>query len=133
MSLADFRQIAESPFGMRLPGYLAAEAPLLARLNFAVLHTRLDFGFVSSDNPVVWWVRAAGGRCTPGHFGLGHEAIEVTLPVSPHACLFFTALNVGGHIEVRDEVVRDLNSRVLSCCRERFIADRGTLEFIWPR
>lgn len=131
MSLDDVKEIAESPFGRTLPSHIRVETPILAKMRMTVLHTDDELGFITSDSPVTWWVPDPKGLRTKRRFGLGHPDIEVTMPLSPSACLLLTRRMLPEHIDLSSEQVDAINMRTLSTCRAIFIANSPDLIVDW--
>ena len=67
------------------------EAPLLLQMHMSVLVTDSELGFITSDNPCVWF-NPTLHRLPPFYRspGLAQQDIEVSLPLSPNHLLFIT-------------------------------------------
>ena len=108
----DVKLLAERPLQIVLPAMIQAATPLLCRLDLAVLSTTDSVGFITSDDPCVWFDPEAYKR-PPLYRGPGlvYETIEITLPVSPEQYVYLNRQGISGYIAVGDEVVDNLNSR----------------------
>ena len=63
---------------------LRLEAPVLFRMQMSILVSDDEFGFITSDSPIVWFNPRG---IAPG---LAQKHIEVTLPLTPHHLLFIS-------------------------------------------
>src|SRR5713101_5619201 len=70
----------------------------LCKLDFAVLSTTDDIGFITSDHPCVW--HDPEGYKRPPMYqspGLIYETIQITLPISPEQCIFLNRQGITPH------------------------------------
>ncbi|MEO0544414.1 MAG: DUF4238 domain-containing protein [Pseudomonadota bacterium] len=84
MSLEEVKKLAKYPIQTLMPAVLSAEVPILSQMTMTVYCTGRTPGFITSDNPVVWFDPEAIDR--PPMFrapGLLDKGIEITLPISP--------------------------------------------------
>lgn len=130
-TLDEARVVATAPFGESLRHYIRVETPILAQLKLSVLHTSDRPGFISSDNPVVWWLPGTDRSHPFLRPGLGHRNIEITVPVSPEQCLLFTHSDGSLHRDISAEMLDQVNMRTLASCREVFIANSPELTVDW--
>lgn len=111
---------------------LQAEAPLIAKLNVAVLNTEAPMGFISSDRPVVWWDPTKSKDRSMFGLGLGDPNIEITFPISPRQCLLFTRRQGSSdYVDIGDEATEAVNLRTLAHCDQYWISDRSGLTVQW--
>jgi len=111
---------------------IEAEAPLLARLDIAVFTCDSDPGFITSDNPCVWFDPEAYKR--PPLFqgpALMYESIEITLPVSPRQIIWLNRRGLSGYFPAREELVDELNRRTRFNCAEYFVSNTNATRPIW--
>jgi len=83
LTYGDVERMVEQPLQTILPAQVAVAGPLLYELDLAVITTHDPVGFITSDNPCVWWDNAAYKR--PPFYrspALMYDSIEITLPVS---------------------------------------------------
>lgn len=133
ISQEEARTIANMKPGETLLAQLQVEAPLLAKLNIAVLTTECELGFITSDRPVVWWDPSQkGGRDRLFGLGLGNRDIEITVPILPRQCLLFSHNHGASDYTVATSDARDVvNLRTLAYCEEMWLSDRRNLEVDW--
>lgn len=132
ISLEEMRRIAGSDFGRLLPQRLSVIAPHLAGMGMAVLHTADQHGFITSDSPVVYWLADDQGLLTKRPFGLKHPKIEITMPISPSACIYITHFDIEPeHLDISPERVTALNMRTLHRCDKTFVANSDKLTVEW--
>ncbi len=84
-------------------------APIIQEMRWAFLHAAPERIFFTSDRPVV----LVNPQVPPGvgGAGFGVKGVEVTLPVSANTCLFLTWDGPVGHVDVREDVIRNVNLR----------------------
>lgn len=133
ITLDEARTIAGLVPGETMMAQVAVEAPLLAHLHVCVLSTDCDFGFITSDRPVVWWdPTQVGGRHRLFGVGLANREIEITIPISPRQCLLFSHNHSAPEYATVDSKVRDaINLRTLAYCEEKWLSDFATLDVDW--
>lgn len=81
--------------------------------------------FVTSDNPVVTFLRAGAQQelWVPG-FGFGYDGVVVGFPLAPDACLaMFDRPQLTDRRKVDPETVTRMNKILVSCC-DRFVYSR---------
>lgn len=133
MDLTEVKEFAAHPMANMLMPFIAAEAPLLARMRCVILCTTDDPGFVTSDAPVVWFDPEAYKK--PPIFraaAFNDQKLEITLPISPNQLLMFVHGDpTVEYVEVSDSNVSELNRRTRFYCSEYFIIKRAYLEPHW--
>jgi hypothetical protein len=111
---------------------ITAVTPNLFVLDFAVFTTDDDIGFITSDNPCVWFDPAAYKR--PPMYrapALMYETIEITVPISPHQCLAFNRRNIKGYIDVNQKMVDEINRRARFNCDEYTVVRKKYKKDMW--
>ncbi len=134
LSTEEVRQLAEHPLQSSLIAYIVQLAPLLYRTPFFILVTTDATGFITSDDPCVWFDPAVYQDPRPfGAGGLVSPTLEITFPLSPHQMLFFgNGLSGSGvYLPVNDFIVNNLNKRTRLSADEFFIANSPTLNPAW--
>lgn len=97
----------------------------MLRKFWQVWHAPDGIEFVTSDNPVVTFVRRRAPReiWIPG-YGFGHSGVIVGFPLAPDACLvMFDRPQSTGRRTVDAETVARMNEVLISCC-DRFVYSR---------
>lgn len=132
LSLEEVQALAERPLQTTLAAHIRTLTPMLARLDLFVLMTADSAGFITSDNPCVWFDAEAYKR-PPLYQGVGlvYPSIEITLPVSPHRLLLFHCRGRSGYVSPPQHVVDEMNRRTRAYCREYFVTNRNATRPIW--
>jgi hypothetical protein len=127
MSLDVVQELVNHPIQNLLSATVVQLSPLLHKMKFLVLETRRSTGFITSDNPCVWFDPAVYQKPRPfGAGGLISPTLEITLPLSPTQMLFFgnTLIASGAYIPITDiDMVKNLNTRTRLSADEYFISD----------
>jgi hypothetical protein len=132
LGVEEVKALAEKPLQMMMAPIIRSEAPLLAGLDFAVITTQSKPGFITSDNPCVWYDPQAYKRGPLYRApGLIYETIEITLPVSPTQLILLNRQEINGYKSVPDEVVRDLNARTRYFADQSFVVCKQHKEDGW--
>lgn len=135
MGIDDVRRLAQSPLQEVLGPTIAAQLPILARMNMTILCTEEDPGFITSDAPCVWFDPEWHTR--PFLFqapGLAYKTIEVTLPIAPTSLLILTWADLGDgqlYMKIHPSIVDDLNRRTRGHADEHFVVKSNTTRPIW--
>ena len=111
---------------------LEIEAPILMGMDMAIVDTPNCPGFITSDDPCVWFDPEACKR-PPMHqaVGLGYRMIEVTLPVSPRQILLVNRQGRSGYFTMLEDAVDDLNRRTRWVCHESFVVNANVTKPVW--
>ena len=126
------RSIAAQPLQNMLPAIISVETPLLGKLDLAVFTAVDDIGFITSDNPCVWFDPKAYQR--PPFYrapALIYKSIEITLPISPEQCIYLNRQGINGYIPATQSVVDELNRRTRFCAGEYFVVRKKEKRSIW--
>ncbi len=127
----EVKALAERPLQTAMLPFIKAEAPLLTRLDCAVV-TSHSGGFITSDKPCVWFDAEACKR--PPMFqspALMYESIEVTLPVSPRQVILLNRRGLSGYLPVPQRIVDELNRRTRFDCAEYFVNSTDATQRMW--
>ena len=73
LSYEDVRALHEKPMQNMLPSFINVESHLLCKLDFAVLYTEDEIGFITSDSPCVWFDPEA---CSDHHY-IDHQLCAI--------------------------------------------------------
>jgi len=128
----DVKKIVDTPMQRLLLPLIEAITPNLCVLDLAALTTDDDIGFITSDNPCVWFDPEAYKR-PPLYRGpaLIYDTIEITAPISPRQCLFFNRRGISGYIDVKLMWVDEINRRTRFLCDEYFIVRKNHKKDMW--
>ena len=90
MSIDDVRELVDHPIQSLLSANVTGIAPWLFKMPFLILETTDSTGFITSDNPCVWFDPALYQKESPfGAGGLISPTLEITLPLSPNQRISF--------------------------------------------
>ena len=126
------RGIVENPVGIMLLPTIRTLAPLLEKLDFAILYADPLQGFITTDSPCVWFDPEAYRR-PPLYRGpaLMYETIEITLPISPSQCILLNRQGLNGYLEVNENVVKELNRRHRFHAYKSYVVNQGDVDEAW--
>jgi hypothetical protein len=131
MPLEEARLEATEPFGKWVLRHVAIEARLLQQMSFSIMKAPHGIGFVTSDNPVVWY-DANPPKSGHRNLGLSYQDIEVSMPLTPRHCLLFHHWGEDSTGDLGQSGVDMLNSRTLARCDNCFISNSRELIVDWP-
>ena len=106
--------------------------PMLSFMPMTILISDDELGFITSDTPCVMFNSTAHRRPPIRRSpGLGHENIEVTLPLTPHHLLFISHKRRPPYLNVNKDVTDELNRRTRFYCTEEFVSWKGKTRPFW--
>lgn len=126
------REMVENPVGTMLIPMIRTVTPLLARLDFAILCTGAQQGFLTTDSPCVWFDPAAYKR--PPLYrapALMYETIEITLPISPSQCILLNRQGLQGYIDVDENDVIETNRMHRFNAANSYILNSNNVDHRW--
>lgn len=126
------RKMVDDPVGTMMIPALLTESKLLAKLDMAILTSKNDLGFITSDCPCVWYDPEAYKR--PPFYrapALMYETIEITMPISPSQCILLNRQGISGYIEVSDEAVETQNRLIRFDAEEFYVANANESHDVW--
>jgi Protein of unknown function (DUF4238) len=111
---------------------LEHESPLLFQMQMTILMTDDEMGFITSDNPCVWF-NPSLHKMPPAYRspGLGQLAIEVTLPLTPQHALFISHQRTPEYVEVDQALLDESNRLTRFACNEEFVSWKGQTRPSW--
>lgn len=127
------KAMAETPLQTALPIFISTQLKMLLRMKLAILYHDFKPGFITSDEPCVWFDPEAYKY--PALFrspGLGMASIEVTLPLSPRQIALVSHQELEGYIPVyKPSVVEEMNRRSRFHCDEYFVVSKNAVNPVW--
>jgi len=128
----EVKAMAEKPLQTMMFPAIRTLTPLLARLDFVVFTSIGGLGFITSDNPCVWF-DPEGYKRPPLYQGpaLMYESIEITIPVSPDQIIVLNRRGLSGYLPAPDRMVDDLNRRTRFNCTDYFVNNTNSTRPIW--
>jgi hypothetical protein len=111
---------------------IEVETPLLLQMHMSVLVTESELGFITSDNPCVWF-NPNLHKIPPFYRspGLVQRDIEVTLPLSPTHLLLITHRPSPLYVDVAESAVDEANRTTRFHCAEEFVSWKGETRPHW--
>jgi hypothetical protein len=128
----EVKALAANPLQCMLPPLIQCLTPLLLKLDLAIFETKDDLGFITSDNPCVWFDPEACKRPPMSQAAsLGSETIEITLPISPTQCLYMNRKGFYGYLSAPLPFVDEINRRTLFEADQFFVVHKEMLKATW--
>lgn len=132
ISYEKVKEMSEKPLQSWLTAEVKALTPILSKIDLLLLETSDATGFITSDNPCVWFDPEAYKRPpfyqTPA---LMYETIEITLPLSPQYILLFNRKGHNGHLRINNNALNEFNRRIRFHVHEYFIVNSNVKKEIW--
>lgn len=134
-TMEEIERIVEQPIQEMLGSIVTEVGPMLFKMPFVVVETSVAPGFITSDDPCVWYDRANYWTPVPrGAGGLASPTIEITFPLSPSQMLMFGHGRVmpGIYVPVTDQgLMNSLNKRTRMWAHEYFVANSSKARAAW--
>ena len=108
-----------------MPLIIQELAPKLMSLDLAVFHTDDPIGFITLDNPCVWYDYL--DRLP----SLDSETIELSMPISPNRLVIFNNSGVAGYIQIETNYLDEINRRTHLNAGSNFIVNQNQFKNIW--
>ena len=126
------RAVVAQPLQSLLVPELRTIGPLLAKLDFAVLQTDDDVGFIASDHPCVWY-DAESYKRPPMHRApaLMYPTIEITFPISPSQCILLNRMRLAGYCKVGSLELDTINRRTRFMAGKHFVVRKNKTNPVW--
>lgn len=115
-----------------IANHLAAE---LTKLKMVIFHTKEDFGFITSDNPCVWYsVEATMRHPMFQSPGLNDDTINIILPISPTHCILLNK-QLEGYIDIdtNPESINQINSLIFEHAENCIISNQQGNKFNYSK
>lgn len=132
MGKEDVERLIDSPLQETLPSNIEVLTPHLAKLNLAILWAAEEPGFITSDEPCVWFDPAAHKR--PPMFqgpALMWPTLEITMPLTPRCMLFLSRDGPTDYLDVPRSIVDELNRRTRAYANEHFVSSSSNANPLW--
>jgi hypothetical protein len=133
-SLEEIKELHEQPLQKLLGLFIKSEAEVYAKMNFAVINTRVPYYFITSDRPCVWfdpeWYKLPPYFRSPN---LNSKTIEVTFPVSPNQLVILSWYDqLSGYIDIKEEeLIEGYNGRTRFFSDNYFISSKNKAKKQW--
>jgi hypothetical protein len=127
LAISDVKKLADQPIQHMLSTIIEEVLPVLIQMNLVIFTTEDDIGFITSDNPCVWF-DPQGGRRPPM---LQSRTIEVSMPVSPKSLALLCWENFPNYRSTRLFEVDEANFLQRLACHEYFVLRRNLTKPVW--
>ena len=132
VNVGDIKEVAERPIQTLLPIQMNATLPVFASMSIAIVETAEVPGFITSDDPCIWFDPDAYRR--PPMYrspSLMDSDVEVTLPISPRQMAMLNRKGVAGYCTAPHRVIEECNRRVVTYADEYVIVSRDMKDEAW--
>lgn len=139
MDLDDVRRLVEMPIQMMMSSLLSAEVPILSQMQMTIYCTDDPTGFITSDDPVVWFDPEAPKR--PPMFqgaALMYDSVEITMPLSPrhlvsiaHAPDMSLGIKPVEYADAWPQTVLAMNRRTVFYAEQSVVVSRDEYNPAW--
>jgi len=129
------KRLAEKPMQTMLRPQIQGQVRILVDMDYLVAECDPgagSSGFITSDNPCVWFDPEAYKR--PPMYrapGMTTPTIEISMPLSPLQRIIFNWQGVRGYIPVPERMVDDANRLTRAACTEHFVSNSSATKPIW--
>lgn len=109
-----------------------AEFNLYTKMHLSILNTDDEVGFITSDNPCVWFDPEAYKR--PPFYrsvGLGYKSVEVTLPISPKQAILISHTPLPLYLNVDMLNVDSINRKTRFHADKYYVVNRNYKKDFW--
>ena len=132
ISYEDVKLMVEKPMETMMIPMIQTEAPLLTKLDFAILYTTDKQGFITSDNPCIWIDPEAYKR--PPLYqspALMYDSIEIIFPISPSQCIVLNKKGLNGYINFDSKNLANTNRIIHNQANELYVSNQNTTNEYW--
>jgi hypothetical protein len=124
--------MAEQPIQTLLAPQIKSQLPHLVRMDYVIMECSTEPGFITSDNPCVWWDPEAYKRPPIWRSpGLATPTLEISMPLSPRQRIILNWKGVRGYVTVPERLVDDANRFTRAACTEHFVSNSSSTNPIW--
>ena len=134
MSYDDVKSMVEKPMETMMIPMIETETFSLTKLNFAILCTTEEQGFITSDNPCIWIDPEAYKR--PPLYqapALMYDSIEIIFPISPNQCIFLNRKGISGYINFDLKNVNNTNRIIRAYANKNYVSNQNKVDDSWFR
>lgn len=131
-SLDQVEKFHQEPMQTQLIPRINAEFSCYLEMHMSILDTDNEVGFITSDDPCVWFDPDAYKR--PPFYrsvGLGYKKVEVTLPISPMQAIIISHRSLPFYNSVNINTVDSINRKTRFSANKYFIVNRNYKKDFW--
>ncbi len=132
ISFEEAKELAEKPLQKLLFTDIKVTTPKLSEMNMCTLITDDEIGFITSDNPCVWF-DPEGYKRQPYYQspGFQYKSLEITFPVSPNSLLLLSYSPLKSYIKINNEKLDEFNRRTRFHSYEYFVVNSNYKNDFW--
>lgn len=131
-TMDEIEKIHLEPLQTQMIPRINAEVNSYMKMHMSILNTADEVGFITSDNPCVWFDPKAYLR--PPMYrsvGLGYQSVEVTLPISPRQAILISHTELPLYISVPIKNVDSINRKTRFSADKYFVVSRNYKNDYW--
>lgn len=131
-TLDEIEKFQQEPMQTMMMPRINAEYNLYTKMHLSILNTDDEVGFITSDNPCVWFDPEAYKR-PPVYrsVGLGSRTVEVTLPISPNQAILISHIPLPMYLNVDMRTVDSINRKTRFHADEYYVVNRNYKKDFW--
>jgi hypothetical protein len=132
LSMSDVKQLAEQPLQEMMCLQIQELTRAFMRKNLSFLCADTDLGFITSDNPCIWFDPERHKRPFPyNHIDPRFPSVEIIMPVSPQRLALLNSTENLMYIDLPEDMVDECNRMPRFWAKEYFIVNRNQTKEIW--
>jgi hypothetical protein len=127
----EIKEIADEPLKSLISTQFEILTPLFLKLDLAIIETATSPGFITSDDPCVWFDPQLPNYPQLAGRALVSPTIEIHLPISPSQCIFLNRRGDKGYINLskfgpiaESTIVTEANWRTRTKSNQYFIVNK---------
>jgi Protein of unknown function (DUF4238) len=131
-SYEEVKSMVEKPMQTMLVPSIEVQLPYLVDMDSVIMECSTETGFITSDNPCVWWDPQAYKK--PPFWrspGLVTRTLEISMPISPGQRIILNWQGFRGYIPVPERMVDNANRLTRFFCSQHFVSNSATAKPIW--
>ncbi|MDP1714191.1 MAG: DUF4238 domain-containing protein [Anaerolineales bacterium] len=134
----EIKEVADEPLKLLIPTQFKILIPLFLKLDLAIIETSTSPGFITSDDPCVWFDSQLPNYSRLAGRALISPTIEIHLPISPSQCIFLSRRGEKGYINLSNfgplreiKSVTEVNWRTRMKSNKYFIVNKKIILAKW--
>ena len=124
-TVKEVRDMVENPAQHVMPLVIKDLFPKLKLLDIAVFHTDDPIGFITSDNPCVWYDPNSDEPL------LISDTIELSMPISPNRIVIFNKMGLTGYFKINPAALDTINQRTRTYALSKFVVNQNQVKDVW--
>jgi hypothetical protein len=134
----EIKEIADEPVKSLFSTQFEILTPLFFKLDLAIIETATSPGFITSDDPCVWFDPQLTNYPRLAGPALVSPTIEIHLPISPSQCIFLNRRGDKGYINLskfdpitESTIITEANWRTRTKSNQYFIVNKKIILVKW--